>query len=81
VALTNLDVARGAFAVTPSDTVDLPQIANGLYVGTSAPGTLTVICQDGSTVLFGAVVAGLIPLSVKRVMATGTTVTNIVGLK
>lgn len=82
MSLTNLDIARGAFAITPSDTVPLPQTANGLYIGTAAPGTLTVVCQDGSTVLFGAVIAGaIIPLSVTKVMAAGTTVSNIVGFK
>lgn len=82
MALTNIDIARGAFAITPSDSADLLVPANGLYIGTSAPGTLKVTCADGSVVTFGAIIAGaIIPLSVTRVFSTGTTVSNIIGFK
>lgn len=82
MALANLDISRGAFAVTPSDTAPLPTQANGLYIGTSAPGTLKVQCVDGSVVTFGAIIAGaLIPLAVTQVFSSGTTVSNIVGFK
>lgn len=83
MGISCIDVARGAFAVTPSDTVDLPQLANGLVIGSIGGGaTLTVICQDGGTVAFTTVSAGqVIPLCVKRVLATGTLASNIVGLK
>lgn len=82
MALSNLDVARDAFAITPNDNADLPATANGLFIGTGAPGTLTVVTMGGNTVTFGAVPAGAnILLAVKRVLATGTTVSNIVGYK
>jgi hypothetical protein len=83
MGISCLDTAKGAFACTPSDTVPLPALANGLVIGSVGGGTtLTVICQDGSTVTFAVVSAGqVIPLSVKQIMATGTLASSIVGLK
>lgn len=83
MALTNLDVARGAFAITPSDTALLPFIALGLIIGSVGGGTtLKVTCLDGSVVSFATVSAGqVIPLAVTQVFAAGTAATNIVGLK
>ena len=66
------------FAITPSDSVDLAVVPRGLYVGVS--GTLTVIDIDGTSCTFVAAPVGYHPLRPKRVMATGTAATNILGL-
>lgn len=72
---------QDAVAVTPSDTVTFNPPLRALYVGTGA-GTLAVITPAGNTVSFGNVPNGsTIPLNVSTVKATGTTVSNIVGLK
>lgn len=82
--------ARLALAVTPSDTKDLtdatgdamPAYAKALYIGVA--GNVTVVTagrsSDDNTVTFTAHPAGYMPVQVRRVLATGTTATNIVAL-
>lgn len=75
---TNL--ANGAVAVTPSDTVDLvTKPTKGVYIG--GAGNLKADMSDGTTVTFNVLAVGVIHcLSVKRIYATGTTATNIVAV-
>jgi len=73
--------ARKAFAVTPSDTVDLAAgPTRGLYVG--AFGNVTVDMVSGGTgiVFVGVQPGSLLPIQATRVYATGTTATSIVAL-
>ena len=65
-----------AAAVTPSDTVDLPQSGIALYCGVS--GDVKVITRDGDTVVMGNLAAGIWhPIEVTRVFAIGTAATEI----
>lgn len=75
------DPARTGFAVTPSDTVNIPEGTRGLYVGAS--GDVAVILLDDTTsVVFTGLAAGIIhPIAAKRVLSTGTTATGIVGVR
>lgn len=66
-----------AFAVTPSDVTTQP--ANALYVGTT--GNVAVVTEAGTTVTFSNVPVGILPIRVIQVLSTGTTASNIVGLK
>lgn len=81
--MAGMSLASGAYAVTPSDSTDLPSVAYGLYIGTG--GTLKVdVANEGQgeqTVAFAAVAVGLLPLKVRRVWATGTTATGIVAFE
>ena len=73
--------ARGAVAITPSDTVDLAPYAKALYIGVA--GNVKVIPltnADDAAVTFYNHPVGYMPVQVRRVYATGTTATNIVGL-
>lgn len=85
--------ARRAIPVTPSDTKDVtnatgdnaPCYAKALYIGVT--GDVTVVTAGdngnalaGTAVLFKAHPVGYMPVQVRRVMATGTAATNIVGL-
>lgn len=71
--------ANDAFAITPHDTNDLAQTTRGIYIG--GAGAVAVITQAGTTVTFSGAAAGsVIPVSVSRVLSTGTTATNLVGL-
>jgi len=77
------DVAIGAGSgeeITPDDNTDLSASTRGLYVGAS--GDVTVIMErDTAAITFTALAAGVVhPLRVKRVLATGTTATGIVGV-
>ena len=70
--------APGAFAITPNDATRL--YAVGVYVG--GEGDVAVEGEDGETVTFTLVPAGsLLPIRVNRVLATGTTATNLVGFR
>lgn len=77
---------QGALNVTPNDGADLvPPSGNsrptrGVLVG--GTGTLSCVYADGSTasVTVPATACGFVlPISVNRIRATGTTATNIVA--
>ncbi|MBW9063152.1 hypothetical protein JNB71_07465 [Rhizobium herbae] len=71
--------ATHGFIVTPSDTIDLPEMTRAIYVGSG--GVLAVRLLSGQTVTFAGVSAGsILPLRADRVLATGTTAGSIVGL-
>lgn len=66
-----------AAAVTPNDSTDLTFRTRALYVGVT--GNI-VVSIGGSNVTFSNVPVGYHLLVVDRVLATGTTATNIVAL-
>jgi len=78
--MTMPGAARGARAVAPSDTVDLPgPSTGGLYVGTA--GTLTVTMLNGDICAFVTTISGtVLPIMAKRVWNTGTGASNMVAL-
>lgn len=64
--------------ITISDTAD--NYWGALIIGSA--GTLAVVTAAGSTVTFEiTTIDTLIPLQVQKVLNTGTTCTNIVGLR
>jgi|DEB0MinimDraft_10_1074344.scaffolds.fasta_scaffold02223_8 hypothetical protein len=71
--------ATGIASVTPHDTNDLAQASRAIYVG--GAGDVAVEMVDGSSATLVGVTAGfLLPIRVNKVLATGTTATNIVSL-
>lgn len=79
-----MSLGQGFVSITPSDTVDVPRDANGdfpsaLYVGVT--GNVSVVGADGSSAVLQNVAAGIpLPVRVRRVNATGTTATGLVGI-
>ncbi|MBA4807833.1 hypothetical protein [Brevundimonas sp.] len=72
---------RRAAVVTASDTVDLPIYAKALYVGAAGNiRVLTVGGEDGEAVTFANHPVGWLPVQVRRVLATGTTATQVVAV-
>lgn len=70
---------RQYFAVTPSDTVDLAQIPQAIWIGSA--GNLAVVGGDGNSVVFQSLAAGQYWIGApSRVLATGTTATNLIGV-
>jgi len=67
----------GAFVITPDDATDLAEVTLSLYVGTAGAAKLTMF--DGSVVTYANLAAGRHPLRVRRVWATGTAATGLVG--
>ena len=73
-------IARRAVAMTPSDTVDMTTYAKALYVGAAGNASvLTVGGEDTEAVTFANHPVGWLPVQVRRVLATGTTATQIVA--
>lgn len=75
-----IDPSGDPFAVTASDTVDFVRIAKALYIGSG--GNIALLAEDGDTaVTFSAVPSGyILPVRVRRILVTGTTASNIIGL-
>lgn len=70
--------ATRSVAIVPADA-DLTASVRGLYIGST--GDVRVTTVDGDTVTFPSVPAAkYLPVQVRRVWATGTTASGIVGL-
>jgi hypothetical protein len=66
------------FAITPSDTVDLPYDTRLIYIG--GAGAVTVIDTKGNSRVYTALALGnWHRISARRVMSTGTTATLLLG--
>ena len=76
------DPASETFAIAAADA-DLSENARSLYVGGAGDLRITAIRDtDEEYTTFANVNAGsILPIQVKRVWSTGTTATNIIGLK
>jgi len=72
--------ASNAMVVTPSDTLDFDVILRGLYVGVAGNVNVLLAKDSSPVVLVGVPAGSLLPLRVKRVFATSTTATNLVGV-
>ena len=72
--------ARNGFSVAPDDGTDLSVICLSLFIGGSGDVS-AILVGDSSPVIFKNIPPGsILPISVKRVEATLTTATDIVGL-
>lgn len=69
----------GMFAITPSDSVDLPSPIRAIVVGDAA-GTIAAVGVDGVTRTSGTLPQGLYAVLIRRVLATGTTATGLTGM-
>lgn len=74
--------AYDAYAVTASDTVNLPNgICKAIYIGDAAAANVSVITQGGQTITFNNLLPGRIhEIACRRVLATNTTATDIIAL-
>ncbi|MCE7999713.1 MAG: hypothetical protein HEP70_12700 [Rhodobiaceae bacterium] len=71
--------ATYAETVTPSDSVELAHISRAIYVG--GTGDLAVTMKEGGSVTFKNVIGGtVLAIRVGRVLSSGTTATDIVGM-
>lgn len=64
--------------VTPADGADIAAGSRALVIGTA--GALKITTAAGNTVTLTGVPAGVLPVKVTRVWATGTTAANIAAL-
>jgi hypothetical protein len=71
--------AVDGFAITPNDSADMAAVAVQVYVGVA--GNMVVDTTEGTTLTFIGLQAGqILPVKCRRVRATGTTATNLIGL-
>jgi hypothetical protein len=74
--MTDGQEIQDAYVVTPSDTVE--QNFAALFIGVA--GHVSIVTRSNRTVQFTNVPIGILRVSGKRVMATGTAATGIVAL-
>lgn len=71
--------ALSAFAITPSDSTDLPAPIRALTIGTTG-GTVSYIhARTGVTCTTGPLPVGQHSIWARRIWATGTTATGLTG--
>jgi hypothetical protein len=70
--------ARSAFEITAHDSTDFTNETRGLIVGTG--GTIEAVMADNGNGVTMILAQGYYPLALKRINATGTTATDLVGL-
>lgn len=79
-ATTPVGPATRCFAVSPSDSTDIAFTARALYVGVSGDIAIRTPGSSTTVTLRNAVAGTILPVSVARVMATGTTASGLVAL-
>lgn len=65
--------------LTPSDTVDIPN-ADGMMIEAGSDGTIVTQDKHGRQISRTVKAGAILPVLVKRVLATGTTVSPVIGL-
>lgn len=71
--------ARRMFSIVPDDNNDLALSTRGVYIG--GAGNLHVVTTEGDNETAVGLLGGSVyPFRVRRVLSTGTTATNIMGL-
>lgn len=78
--LNSTDAARKGYAITPSDSADLPIVPRAIFVGGAGNITLRLVDDSANIVLNGCLAGSIIPVRANKVMSTGTTATNLVAL-
>lgn len=77
---SGIQASQAYGAITPSDSVNLPFITRGIYVGVA--GNVSVVLPNTTTVVtFVGVLAGsILPIQTSRVNAASTTAGSLVAL-
>lgn len=66
-------------AIIPDDNNDLAYVTRGIYIGSI--GNIRIQPENGSPVTFVGLVPGIIlPVRATRVLATGTTASNLIAM-
>lgn len=73
------DPARAPYAIVPSDTVPLPRLPKGIYVGTGGDVTLRGVDADADVTYRDMPGASFIAVRAEYVRATGTTASNLIA--
>ncbi|MCC6007888.1 MAG: hypothetical protein JJU40_09430 [Rhodobacteraceae bacterium] len=77
-SLSPVGPATDVIPVTPDDATDLPELALSLFIETG--GSLQIVTRRGETRSLQIDDQTLLPVAVRRVLATGTSATGIHAL-
>lgn len=72
--------ARDCFSIVPDDAIDLPIATKAIYVGQAGDLVLIPIDGDQPVTFRNLGEGGLLDVRAARILATGTTASDIVGL-
>jgi hypothetical protein len=64
---------RNTFAITPSDTTELPFVTRAVYVGATGDITARLAGDTGSVTLKAVPAGSTLPIRARQIYATGTT--------
>lgn len=79
VAAPSAECGSDFFLISKSDTVDFTYLIRGIYVG--GTGDVVAVTEGNVAVTFSAVPAGtVLPVRARRVNASSTTATLMIGL-
>lgn len=71
--------ATHAFSIAPANGTDLAAVTRAIYAGTG--GNIALVMLSGQTATFANIAAGtILPVRATRVLQTGTTALDLVGL-
>ena len=68
------------YAITPSDTVELNPVPKAIYVGTGGNIALQGVNSTTSVIFKNVANGQIIDVRALKVLATGTTATDIIGM-
>lgn len=71
--------AKHLVAIVPNDSNDLLQHVRAIYVGVGGDIELTAIGDDTPQILLAVPQGTVVPVMTKRVLATNTTATDLIG--
>lgn len=77
---TDVSTAYKGIPITTSDSTILPDGIRAIYIGGSGNLSVQMAGDTAATTLVGVIAGSWLPLQVTKVLATGTTATNIVAL-
>lgn len=72
--------AREFFAITPNNDTDLPQVPRAVYVGGDGNIALIGLAGSDSVILKGVKQGQTLVIAPSRILATGTTAADLIGL-
>lgn len=76
---TKVTPSRNPYAVTPSDTVPLPTVPKGIYVGTGGDVRLQGVGATAPVTYVNVPAGAFIAVEVSQVFATGTTASDLIA--
>lgn len=72
--------AGNCFVIAPNDDADLPINTKAIYIGSGGNLVVLAMNADAPVTLRNTIAGSILDLRVRRILATGTTAQDLVGL-